>query len=187
MPTPNWESFDSSLIFLIRLHTFNVFLHSLVFLAVWCPHCISLITCFKHLNHAPFFMIKRFNVDKYWYWISICYNQLRYTCCFVIRCVDASISVTVTMPSYGCQGVSITGNSTVCPTVCPGWHQCKHHSSTPLALCEGKPPVTDGFPSQRASNAEGVSMPWRHLDKTSGNPSIERFGAHVRRQNFQVF
>ena len=30
----------------------------------------------------------------------------------------------------------------------------------PLALCEGNPPVTGGFPSQRASNAERGSMSW---------------------------
>ena len=30
-------------------------------------------------------------------------------------------------------------------------------------LCERNPPVTDGFPSQRASNAENVSI-WRHHD-----------------------
>ena len=29
-------------------------------------------------------------------------------------------------------------------------------------LCEGNPPVTGGFPSQRASNAENVSVWWRH-------------------------
>ena len=29
-------------------------------------------------------------------------------------------------------------------------------------LCEGNPPVTDGFPSQKASNAENVSIWWRH-------------------------
>ena len=29
-------------------------------------------------------------------------------------------------------------------------------------LYEGKPPVTEGFPSQRASNAETVSVWWRH-------------------------
>ena len=28
--------------------------------------------------------------------------------------------------------------------------------------CEGNPPVTGGFPSQRASNAENVSIWWRH-------------------------
>ena len=29
-------------------------------------------------------------------------------------------------------------------------------------LCEGNPPVTGGFPSQRASNEENVSIRWRH-------------------------
>ena len=29
-------------------------------------------------------------------------------------------------------------------------------------LCAGNPPVTGGFPSQRASNAENVSIWWRH-------------------------
>ena len=29
-------------------------------------------------------------------------------------------------------------------------------------LCEGNPPVTGGFPSQRVSNAENVSIRWRH-------------------------
>ena len=38
----------------------------------------------------------------------------------------------------------------------------KHQRSALLALCEGNPPVTGGFPSQRASNAESVSILWRH-------------------------
>ena len=29
-------------------------------------------------------------------------------------------------------------------------------------LCKGNPPVTGGFPSQRASNAENISIWWRH-------------------------
>ena len=29
-------------------------------------------------------------------------------------------------------------------------------------ICEGNPPVTDGFPSERASNAENVSIWWHH-------------------------
>ena len=33
-------------------------------------------------------------------------------------------------------------------------------------LCEGNPPVTGGFPSQRASNAENVSIWWRHHVQT---------------------
>ena len=31
-------------------------------------------------------------------------------------------------------------------------------------LCEGNPPVTGGFPSQRASNVENVSIWWHHHD-----------------------
>ena len=30
------------------------------------------------------------------------------------------------------------------------------------SLCEGNPPVTSGFPSQTANNAENVSICWRH-------------------------
>ena len=32
-------------------------------------------------------------------------------------------------------------------------------------LCEGKPPVTGGFLSQRDSNAENVSIWWRHYEQ----------------------
>ena len=35
------------------------------------------------------------------------------------------------------------------------------HQLTLLALCQGKPPVIGGFPSQRASDAEKVSITWR--------------------------
>ena len=41
-------------------------------------------------------------------------------------------------------------------------HGVWHQSSVLQALCEGNPPVTGGFPSQRASNTESVSMSWRH-------------------------
>ena len=51
---------------------------------------------------------------------------------------------------------------TVCSTSCSGLQQKKHRSFTLLALCDGNLPLTDGFPSQRASNAESVSISWRH-------------------------
>ena len=38
----------------------------------------------------------------------------------------------------------------------------KKTSKAPRHLCEGNPPVTGGFPSQRARNAENVSIWWRH-------------------------
>ena len=47
----------------------------------------------------------------------------------------------------------ITGVSTVCSVVCLGANQ-KDQSSPVTGLCDRNPPVTGGFPSQRASNAE---------------------------------
>ena len=48
----------------------------------------------------------------------------------------------------------ITGVSIVCSTVCSCAHQRKHQSSMSQ--------VTGGFPSQRASNVENISIWWRH-------------------------
>ena len=45
--------------------------------------------------------------------------------------------------------------------VCSCWYQMTHPSFALLALCEGNPPVTGGFSSQRASNSERISMWWR--------------------------
>ena len=58
----------------------------------------------------------------------------------------------------------ITDVSIVCSTDCSGANQRKHQSSAPLGLCEGNPPVTGGFPSQRASNTGDISIWWRHHD-----------------------
>ena len=46
-----------------------------------------------------------------------------------------------------------------------------------LSLCEGNPPVTGGFPSQRVSNAENVSIWWRHHNK---NPCRVFFPLHYQ-------
>ena len=40
--------------------------------------------------------------------------------------------------------------------------QVNHQSNSLPVLCKGNPSVTDGFPSQRASNVGSVSMSWRH-------------------------
>ena len=56
----------------------------------------------------------------------------------------------------------ITGVSVVCSTVYWGADQRKHQNPVPLAFCEGNPPVTCGFPSQRANHAETISIWWRH-------------------------
>ena len=41
-----------------------------------------------------------------------------------------------------------------------------------LVLCEGNPPMTGGFPSERASNVESVSMTQWHHDYTSQDKDL---------------
>ena len=47
----------------------------------------------------------------------------------------------------------------------------KYQRSALLPLCEGKPPMTGEFPSQRASNAESVSISWHHHGPRFSVPS----------------
>ena len=56
----------------------------------------------------------------------------------------------------------ITGVSIVCSIVCSAGTQMIYQSSALLALCEGNPPGTSGFPLKRPSDAENVSIWWRH-------------------------
>ena len=48
--------------------------------------------------------------------------------------------------------------------VCSGADLKKTSKLRVIGLCEGTQPVTGGFPSQRAGNAENVSIWWRHYD-----------------------
>ena len=61
----------------------------------------------------------------------------------------------VTWESYG---ISNHQQLNCSSTACSVLHQRKHQISVLLALCEGNPPVTGGFPSQRASDAEIISI-----------------------------
>ena len=58
----------------------------------------------------------------------------------------------------------ITSNWRVCSIICSGWYQRRYQNITLLALCEGNPPVTGGFPSQMASNTEIFLLLRRHHD-----------------------
>ena len=58
----------------------------------------------------------------------------------------------------------ITSLTIIYWTIYSGADQRKHQSSASLALCAGNSPVTGEFPAQRASNAENVSIWWRHDD-----------------------
>ena len=61
----------------------------------------------------------------------------------------------------------ITGVSIVCSTICSGADQRKHQSSASLAFARG-------IPSQRASNAENVSILWRPHGQFFWQPPLSR-------------
>ena len=54
----------------------------------------------------------------------------------------------------------ITGVTIVYSIVCSGADQRRHQSS--IGLCAENSQVTGEFPAQKASNAENVSIWWRH-------------------------
>ena len=56
----------------------------------------------------------------------------------------------------------ITRFSIVYSAVCWGPDHRKHQKLRVTGLCEGNSPVTGEFPAQRASDAENVSIGWRH-------------------------
>ena len=81
----------------------------------------------------------------------------------------------------------ITGVSIVCSTVCSGTDQIKGRVT---GHCEGNPPVTGGFPSQRASKADNVCIWWRHYDlvmRFCCSPSFVYIGDTKRRLKIQIF
>ena len=70
--------------------------------------------------------------------------------------------VCITVTSYEYHGISKHQQLKCFSTASLSYHQRKHQSSVLLALCEGNPPVTGGFPSQRASNSEIISMSYSY-------------------------
>ena len=58
----------------------------------------------------------------------------------------------------------ITSLTIVYPTVYSDEDQRKHSKLHVTGLCAGNSPVTGEFPAQMASNAENVSIWWRHRD-----------------------
>ena len=56
----------------------------------------------------------------------------------------------------------ITNLMIVYSNVYSGADQRKHQSSVLLAICAGNSAGTGEFPAQMASNAENVSIWWRH-------------------------
>ena len=65
----------------------------------------------------------------------------------------------------------ITGLTIVYSTVYSGADQRKHRSSASLAFVQGIQRCSGEFPAQMASNAENVSIWWRHRD-VQGLPGL---------------
>ena len=68
----------------------------------------------------------------------------------------------------------ITSLTIAYSTVYSGADKIKQQSSTATGLCEGNTLVTGEFPAQRASNAENVSIWWRHHDKTEAHSDSDK-------------
>ena len=67
----------------------------------------------------------------------------------------------------GAMAPQITSLAIVYPTVYSGTDQRKYQSSASLAFCAGNSPGIGEFPAQLASNAENVSIWWRHHDNAA--------------------
>ena len=90
-------------------------------------------------------------------------EKLQYTFFFSLNIMFADALVYITWASR------LLKSLTVSSSVCLGWDPKKLSKLciTCWPLCEGNPLVTSGFPSQRASNADSLSMSCHHHDKGS--------------------
>ena len=98
-------------------------------------------------------------VSYWWPWWWTCYKGCFRSCCTVCH---LAVREPITVTSHECHGVAThrqiewISNSLFRPT----------SKTTPkpalLTLCHGNPPMTGGFPSQRASNTVSLPMSLRH-------------------------
>ena len=80
----------------------------------------------------------------------------------------------------------ITSITTVYSTVYSGADQRKHKKIRVTGFCEGNSQVTDEFPAQMASNAENVSIWWRHHDINALDIVIVTFKWNVLTKRFII-
>ena len=73
-------------------------------------------------------------------------------------------------------------DSTVCSTICLVW-QRRNQDSLLLVLCNENPSIS-GLPSQRASNAEGVSMSWRSRAVQVVHNNVSMIGSNLIHRYF---
>ena len=102
----------------------------------------------------------------------------------MVRCSGSQVSTvtcyTIWVLLWYCNGVimstmasQITSLTIVYSTVYSRRRSKKTPKLRVTGLCEGNSPVTGEFPAQRASNAENVSIWWRHHDRARLWPSQE--------------
>ena len=77
--------------------------------------------------------------------------------------------ITISTMAFQIAGVSI-----VYSTVYSGSDQRKYIKLRVTGLCDGNSPMTGEFPTQRAGNAENVSIWWRHHGKTLSRHNISK-------------
>ena len=96
-------------------------------------------------------------LQRIWTWVVWQWILSHY--CYRYHTASTSHYIDVLMSPIASQ---ITGLSIVYSTVYPGAGQRKHQNSASLSFVRGISLVTGEFPAQRASNAENVSISWRH-------------------------
>ena len=76
--------------------------------------------------------------------------------------ININISMSLQWRHNGCDSVSNHQPHDCFSTIYSDTDQWKHQSSALLALCAGNSPEAGEFPAQMDSNAENVSIWWRH-------------------------
>ena len=123
---------------------------------IWVLQCalyISRSCFFEHLTkNTQYFAPEAKHECRSW--------MLSFTIVTILLCVSSWY--TLLWRHNGANASQITSFTVVGSTVYSGADQRKHKSSASLAFVRGISPETGEFPAQRVSNAENVSIWWRH-------------------------
>ena len=148
-----FNNLDEKVSFKLRIHYITLFPCVTHFIMItyytWHGSDIELAKC------TP---IARPSRVSYWVnWVHLGENwSCRPICCFLLYTMCHYSDVIMSEISS-----EITSVSIVWSTVCSGADHRKKSKIHVTGLCEGSPPVTGGFPPERDSNAQNVSIWWR--------------------------
>ena len=131
------------------MYLYNTYIHTYIYITP----LISLVQsyyCYSMNNNAKNYAI----VPKCLRWQLFCWYLLVHV---AFKLHWGNINVTA---------FKLTALLTVCPTACSGLQQRKHQSFGLLSLSDWNLLLISGFPSQRASNPQIITMSWCHQDIT---------------------